>query len=258
VLAHPRPQAVTPAGSRFDPIVDAYDAARPTYPAATYDAIEEHVGPLRDRLVVEIGAGTGIATRALRERGANVVATDLSTVMLERLRTHSVDQPVVVGHGERLPIHDRVADLVCAAQAWHWLDDAKAAAEAIRVLRPGRCLAVWWNNVVADGLDWFDAQQARLEAMSPGYTRGYRTRPLPDPLESLGVFAAVDVVTIPWARPLPIDTYLVWLHSKSYVAAIGDRLDEFIDAERSSLLSAFPDGVVVEPFEVRLVIARTG
>jgi SAM-dependent methyltransferase len=248
---------VSPAGSRFDPLVDAYDAARPSYPAALFDRLEALTRPLQGAMVVEIGAGTGIATRPLRSRGARVLALDVSPPMLERLRTRSPDQDVVVGSGEALPVRHGVADLVYAAQAWHWLDDLVAAREAIRVLRPGGHLAVWWNNVAADGMAWFDAQQNRLEAMSPGYTRDYRSRPTPEPLGELGLFDGVEVVTLSWSRSLPLDDYLVWLTSKSYVHAIGDRRQEFLDAERASLAAVFPDGVVVEPFDVRLVVART-
>jgi SAM-dependent methyltransferase len=247
---------MSPIGSKFDPLVDAYDTARPTYPDRLYELIEEMCRPLDGATVVEVGAGTGIATRGLTGRGARVLATDVSLAMLGRLRRHSPEQAAVVASGERLPVRDGAADLVCAAQAWHWLDNDVAAAEAVRVLRPGGHLALWWNNVVADGLDWFDAQQDRIEVMNPTYTRGYRLRPVPDPLEATGRFDRVDVVTASWSRALPIETYLTWLRSKSYVAAMGPRVEEFIEAERASLLAAFPDGTIVEPFAVRLTVAH--
>jgi hypothetical protein len=46
------------------------------------------------------------------------------------------------------------------------------------------------------------------------------------------------------------------MRSKSYVAAIGDGLEEFIAAERASLLQAFPDGNVEEPFATELYVTR--
>ena len=67
---------------------------------------------------------------------------------------------------------------------------------------------------------------------------------------------AVRVFTTRWQRTIGIDDYLVWHSSKSYVAAIGERLPEFLAAERTSMLATFPDGVITEPFEVRLVVAR--
>lgn len=43
---------------RFEAIADEYDAARPSYPQRVYEAL----GPLAGRLVLDVGAGTGIAT----------------------------------------------------------------------------------------------------------------------------------------------------------------------------------------------------
>jgi SAM-dependent methyltransferase len=243
--------------SPFDPLVDAYDAARPTYPDALFDDLRRLAGrPLAGADVVEVGAGTGIATRALLARGARVVPVDLGAAMLGRLRARTPGIPVALGDGEALPLRPGVADLVCYAQAWHWVRVPVAAAEAARVLRPGGALAVWWNDVDAEDEPWWRRQQDRLEKLSPGYRRGYRTRPYADELRWTGQFTEVVTLAGRWSRRIDIDTYLTWLRSKSYVAAIGERLADFLDAERRSLLRTFPDGVVEEPFRTLLVVAR--
>jgi len=105
--------------SVFDPLVDAYDAGRPSYPDQLYDDLERLTRPLAGTGVVEVGAGTGIATRALEARGARVVALDLGAAMLRRLRERNGRTPVVVADAHALPLGDGVADLVCYAQAWH-------------------------------------------------------------------------------------------------------------------------------------------
>jgi len=44
-------------------------------------------------------------------------------------------------------------DLITAAQAFHWFDVEKARAEFLRVLKPGGCVALVWNDrVLADPL----------------------------------------------------------------------------------------------------------
>ena len=60
--------------SRFDPVADDYDAGRPSYPDEFFEAIEDVTGPLAGQLVLDGGAGTGIATRQLTARGARVVS----------------------------------------------------------------------------------------------------------------------------------------------------------------------------------------
>lgn len=212
--------------------------------------------PLSGADVVEVGAGTGIATRALEARGARVVALDLGAAMLRRLRDRGPRTPIAVADAHALPLRDGVADLVCYAQAWHWVRVPEAVAEVRRVLRPGGALATWWNDVSADDLPWWQAQQDRLEAWSPGYTRDYRRRDWSAELAGVPGAGQVDVAGCEWVRALSLEEYETWLRSKSYVAALGDRLADFLAAEGDSLKAAFPDGVVREPFRTSLVVAR--
>jgi SAM-dependent methyltransferase len=237
-------------GTAFERLVDDYDAARPGYPAALFAALP----PLTGRRLLELGAGTGLATTGLLAAGADVVATDLGPRMLGRLHAKHPSVPALVARAEALPFADAVFDGVCGAQMWHWVDVPRAATAAARVLRPGGWLAVWWNDVAADGQPWYEAQQARLEASSPGYTRSYRTRDWGAELQETGVFGAVRTWCGGWSRELDWPTYERWLRSKSYVQAVPD-LEGFLAAERASVTAAFPGGRVSEPFEVRLVVA---
>ena len=242
-MTHPgRPTA-------FEELVDDYEAARPRYPSELFDALAP------SGRVLELGAGTGIATRQLAPR-ADVVATDLGPRMLGRLHAKHPSVPVAVARAETLPFAAGSFDVVCGAQMWHWVDVPAAAAAVARVLRPGGALAVWWNDVDAAGQPWYEAQQERLEATSPGYTRGYRTRDDAALLRGTGRFADVRVATTRWQRELGWPLYERWLRSRSYVQAVPD-LEAFLAAERASLARAFPDGRIVEPFVVRVVVATT-
>ena len=233
----------------FEELVDDYDAARPTYPPSLYDALPDLSGA-----VLELGAGTGIATRELESRAGRLICTDLGPKMLGRLHERSPSVPVVVAQAEALPFADNSFDVVCGAQMWHWVDTPRAAAEVNRVLRPGGALAVWWNEVDAEGVPWWDAQQDRLEAGNPRYSRGYRARDYGTELAPY--FSAVEHWTTRWERVLDWPLYERWLRSKSYVQALDD-VEAFITAERASLAQACPDGRIVEPFAVSLWIART-
>ncbi len=235
----------------FEALVDDYAAARPTYPAALFDALP----PVEGRRVLELGAGTGLATLRLLERGAQVVSTDAGPAMLGRLHAELPGVPVAIARAEALPFADDTVDAVCGAQMWHWVDVPAAVAEVARVLRPGGWLAVWWNDVDAAGQRWYEEQQARLEADGAGYRRSYRARAYADELEATGAFADVTTWTGTWSRELDGPTYERWLRSKSYVAALHDP-EGFLAAERASLARAFPSGRIVEPFRVQLVVAR--
>ncbi|MGI8697824.1 MAG: methyltransferase domain-containing protein, partial [Mycobacteriales bacterium] len=85
--------------SVFDPVAQRYDASRPGYPDALFDAIESRARPLAGATVVEVGAGTGKATRELIGRGARVLPVDIGAGMLAQLRSRSPGVPAVVGDG---------------------------------------------------------------------------------------------------------------------------------------------------------------
>lgn len=240
-----RPERAT----AFEALVDDYDAARPDYPQVLYDALP----PLPGARLLELGTGTGLASRGLLAAGADVVGSDVGPRMLGRARAQ-LGLPAVVARAEALPLRDACVDGVCGAQMWHWVDVEAATAEVVRVLRPGGWLAVWWNDVDAGDEPWYRAQQDRLEAADPSYSRAYRDRAYPDELRATGRFRDVRTWEGTWSRTLDWPRYERWLRSKSYVAALPDE-QAFLDAERQSLASAFPDGRIVEPFRVRLVLA---
>jgi SAM-dependent methyltransferase len=243
--------------SLFDPLVDFYDAARPTYPDELFTALAGFTQPLSGARIVEVGAGTGIATRALRSRGALVLPVDHGAAMLARLQERSPAFPTAVrADAHQLPVRSGWADLVCYAQAWHWTDPPRATAEAARVLRPGGALAVWWNLVQFHGIDWLESQHDRLAAANPAWDRNdRRDRDWRGEFGDLGW--SVETAASSWTRSLPVDEYLAWMQSKSYVGAIPDsRRAAFLEGERESLLRTFPSGVVVEPFVTELYVAR--
>lgn len=128
----------------FNRIAVDYDTFRPAYPDAVYAAIEEYAGGLSGAQVLDLAAGTGIASRALAGCGARVFAVDLGADMLAILQARTAHVAVAVARGEWLPVADGSVDVVTVASAWHWLDGERRAEEAMRVLRPGGALAIWW------------------------------------------------------------------------------------------------------------------
>ncbi|WP_055585032.1 class I SAM-dependent methyltransferase [Streptacidiphilus griseoplanus] len=240
--------------SSFDRVAAEYDAARPSYPDALFDAVEELSGiALAGAEVLDVGAGTGISSRALAARGASVTAVEPTPGMADRLHAVSPEIRLVRGDGNALPFRDSCADLVSYAQSFHWTDHARSVPEAIRVLRPGGALALWWN-VKDREVRWVAEQSARLRAACPAY-HGYRPfDESPRELSRYGV--RVATATLRWERRTPVETALLDQTSRSYVAVLdsADR-ERLLAAEREALLAEFPDGVTVEPYVLELTVA---
>ncbi len=137
----PKIVIVTDPATSFGPAADIYERGRPGYPAAALDWL---LPPHRPR-VVDLGAGTGKLTRQIRDRGLQVTAVDPSDGMLAQLRRSVPGVEAVLGSAEALPLPDASADVVLVAQAWHWVDEARAVPEVARVLAPGGRLGLIWN-----------------------------------------------------------------------------------------------------------------
>ncbi len=88
--------------------------------------------PLAGARVLDVGAGTGVASRVAHQRGAaRIVAADLAEGML---RQCGPECRAVAADGQALPFRDRSFDLVVAAfSLGHLSDPVRALREARRV-----------------------------------------------------------------------------------------------------------------------------
>lgn len=243
----------------FDRVSEEYDAARPHYPEALYVALETLSGiRLAGASVIDVGAGTGISTRGLLDRGARVVAMDRGERMLARLRVRT-DCPALLADGDDLPFRAGVADLVTYAQSWHWLDPALSVAEAVRVIRPEGAVAGWWNTVDPGKADWLAANQVRLAESCPGYIGpvlpGWSMPPIAAAMSDAGL--AVAETWVGWTRSVRLEDFLTDLHSHSYIASMdAAEATEILARERGELGRVFPDGRLTVPMRVYLAVGR--
>jgi SAM-dependent methyltransferase len=128
--------------------VNAYARARPSYPAGAVDGLCRQLNLARGAPVVELGAGNGIFTRQLLDRGLDVVAVEPADGMRGHLAEVLESSRICARSAEDTGAPTGTADAVVAATAWHWFDPDRAIWEVRRLLRPDTLggLGLIWNG----------------------------------------------------------------------------------------------------------------
>lgn len=204
----------TPRRLTFGAHADAYERARPEWPA---DAARWFV-PDGARLVVELGAGTGKLTRALSATGVRVAAVEPDPRMLAVLHGSGLDG--VPGSAEEIPFADGDADVVVAGSCIHWFDLDRALPEIHRVLRPGGRFAFGWNH-----RDARDPGVARMQELIYGARTegtGWRSRDWPARVTAGGLFGDAEHALFPHVHELPREALDDHLLSYATLASLPD------------------------------------
>jgi SAM-dependent methyltransferase len=113
--------------------------------AEAADDFDRRYGPLRGQHIVDLGCGPGFYTRALRERGAEVVPVDNDAE--ELALAGDPPEGAVIADATKLPFEDgSVQGVLCSNMLEHTADAEAVVAEIARVLRPGGWAYVSWTN----------------------------------------------------------------------------------------------------------------
>lgn len=127
------------AGS-FGDDAEQYDRVRPPYPGPLVDELMAE----RPTTVLDVGCGTGIASRLFAARGCDVLGLEPDARMAAVARRHAVS--VEEATFEQWEATSRRFDLLVAGQSWHWVDPHQGATKAAEVLRPGGRMGLFWNQ----------------------------------------------------------------------------------------------------------------
>jgi len=218
----------TERAASFARVADAYERARPGYPA---DAVLWLAGETPCD-VVDLGAGTGKLTRSLAALGHHVVAVEPLAEMLEQLPDASID-------------------VVACAQAFHWFDQEAALSEIARVLRPGGRIALVWN-VRDERVPWVSELSDAMVGRT-GVDRGAS-----EPIERSGLYGEVERARFEHTQDVDREALRALVLSRSYCAVLPEeerapilgRVDAVFDAYARDGLLTLP--YVVECFRAAL------
>jgi SAM-dependent methyltransferase len=134
---------------------DVYSKYRPRYPIGVLHALRREIGFDRERVVADIGSGTGILSELFLENGNRVYCVEPSEDMRgaaeEKLRRYAPRFISVNGTAEATTLRGGSIDLVAVGQAMHWFDAGKARAEFARILRKQGYVSIIYNHHRREG-----------------------------------------------------------------------------------------------------------
>jgi SAM-dependent methyltransferase len=174
----------------FNEIPELYDRVRPGYPDELLADLVTITGMGKSSALLEVGCGTGQATRSLAALGCSVTAVeagaDLAALARQRLAAFG-NVTVETSPFEQWDDRGRRFDILVSASAWHWVDPAIGWRRAHAMLRPGGWMALLGHVVVRQpGEPEVYAETADLhERFSPG-NPGWGHPPLADDVRSTG------------------------------------------------------------------------
>ena len=144
-MTDPSEGLVESSGYAREGFAARYDDNRPRPPEALLDVLCRTARVRRPALVVDLGCGTGLSTRAWVERADRIVGVEPNPAMLAeaRARTEAANVELVEGFAGATGVADGKADLVTCSQSLHWMEPETTFAEAARILRPGGVFAAY-------------------------------------------------------------------------------------------------------------------
>lgn len=239
-----------------------YDKFRPRYPD---ELIDDVVAMLPGRRVLEVGAGTGIATAAFMARGIAMTCVEPDAEMAATLSAKLADNADL--HVDVATFEDWAAarladgpgfDGLISGQAWHWTDPTTRWANAGAAIRCGGVIALFWN------VDHFADPRVPAAYAAAYDKRGIEVRsvheeltPDPDKLvretfpsgwpaahgEAADYFVDLRTRRYDWTRRMTVADYVARINTTSAHLILPDEIRDDMSAELIETLTGYGDKI---------------
>ena len=247
----------------FNEVVEIYDRVRPSYPASLFDSLFEML-PAEPE-IVEVGPGTGQATKDLLARGASVHAIEIGPAMAAKLRSNlpSSHLRVTVDDFEMTSITPGTADAVFSATAYHWISRSSQTDRPAAILRPGGIVAIV-DLIQIDSPDdegFFAASQSIYQRHGQGHTgpaapsRETAEPAIREVLEADRRFCGVAIRRYDWNQSYNAADYRRLMLSYSGTQMMDESDRQALLADMETFICSDFGGVVTRPLVVTLTTA---
>ncbi|WP_213423861.1 class I SAM-dependent methyltransferase [Bhargavaea massiliensis] len=137
----------------FGQVAKGYALYRNDLTEELFDGLEVRGINFRGRSVADLGSGTGILSRMLREQGAKVTGVEPSAELIREAKLIDAECDANIDYinryAEDTGLPGQFFDAVTALRAWHWFDGPTVLKEAKRILKPGGDLLIMDSGFVS-------------------------------------------------------------------------------------------------------------
>lgn len=229
----------------FERMAAEYAGARPPYPPNLYDVLRAEGVIGQGTRILEVGAGSGLATRELVRYGNEVVAIEPGRELAGLLASEVPGVSVLQARLEDAELPDTAFDAVVAATSMHWVDLAVGLPKVHAALRPGGWLAVWRHRFGDASVD--TEFRRRVQGIVAARTRRVGGEHRPDDRPTMDELSAGA-----WFRPLRTEHWRWSIDLDSdQVRRLFRTFSDWSDAEVAAVEGAAAElgGVVTEHYQ---------
>ncbi len=125
--------------------VSLYNRYRPEPPKEILLQCLNYLGLSKANLILDLGCGTGISTRTLREHSNKIIGLEPSKEMLciAREKTKEKNISYKQGYANEIEIESKSVDIVTCSQSFHWMEPKITLKEIDRVLKDDGVLSIY-------------------------------------------------------------------------------------------------------------------
>ena len=247
----------------FKQVASAYRASRPDYPEALVDDVVSYAALKPGDPVLEVGCGTGQATKSFATRDLRIVAIDPGPEMVRAARetlanfdnVELIEATFEAWSQDKSPFR-----LIVAAQSWHWVSPELRFVKAANVLSCNGSLAVFGHVPVGLPI----ALREQFKEISLHHTGSWGPPPeawyLPGGpfkgwFDESGLFGPVDHRCYPWKWQHTTPSYANFLSTRSDIRMLAPTIREELLSDISKAIDSHGGGFEVD-YETHLYIAR--
>ena len=236
----------------FNTAPTLYEDVRPGYPEKLiWDVID--ISGLSDHSrILEVGCGTGKATRPFAERGYELVCLDIGAdlIAVAKERLEGFPNVSFVEQAFEEWGSDEKFDLVISATAFHWVDPKVRYLKTSEVLKSKGFLAVFSNQHVKKDEGFFAESQTLYDKYYAPPTTSRPTHATNFP--GVEIFQYPIKRVYPWTQTYSSEQYIKLLGTYSDHIALPDKNKHLLFEGIANLIETKYDGQITKHYEAVL------